>query len=74
MATVFRFPEGLPVDFWERCSLRSFNDFGHELTLFSYSNVRPESPSKIALTAAISDPPSIKRVAGWWRVLAHAPG
>lgn len=48
MATLFSFHDGSPLNLWERCSLQSFPDFGHELTLFSYSQLDVPSGVRIA--------------------------
>ena len=36
MARVFSFHTGRPLALWERCSLQSFADHGHEITLYAY--------------------------------------
>ena len=50
MATLFTFHDGPPLNLWEKCSLQSFADFGHELVLFSYSKL--DVPSSIRLAPA----------------------
>jgi len=53
MATMFSFHEGPPLNLWEKCSLQSFADFGHELTLFSYSQLDVPSGVRLAPAADI---------------------
>ena len=50
MATVYSFHGGPPLNVWERCSLQSFADQGHETVLFSYD--RLDVPSGVRLESA----------------------
>ena len=34
--SIYSFHTGRPLNLWERCSLQSFADYGHDVTLFSY--------------------------------------
>jgi hypothetical protein len=36
LANVFSFHTGRPLALWERCSLQSFADHGHQITLYAY--------------------------------------
>jgi hypothetical protein len=50
MATLFTFHDGPPLNLWEKCSLQSFADFGHELVMFSYRKL--DVPCGIRLAPA----------------------
>jgi hypothetical protein len=52
MATVYSFHGGPPLNVWERCSLQSFADLGHETVLFSYD--RLDVPRGVRLETADS--------------------
>jgi Glycosyltransferase sugar-binding region containing DXD motif len=39
MNRVYSFHGGTPLNVWERCSLQSFADHGHEIALFSYEQL-----------------------------------
>src|SRR5262245_48324194 len=52
MATVYSFHGGPPLNVWERCSLQSFADQGHEVVLFSYD--RLDVPRGVRLESADS--------------------
>ena len=52
MATVYSFHGGPPLNVWERCSLQSFADQGHETVLFSYD--RLDVPRGVRLESADS--------------------
>ena len=45
MVTVYSFHGGPPLNVWERCSLQSFADQGHETVLFSYDLSRRSTRS-----------------------------
>ena len=50
MNTVHSFHGGAPLNLWERCSLQSFADHGHEIILFSYD--RCDLPRGVRLESA----------------------
>ena len=50
MVTVYSFHGGPPLNVWERCSLQSFADQGHETVLFSYD--RLDVPRGVRLESA----------------------
>jgi hypothetical protein len=52
MVTVYSFHGGPPLNVWERCSLQSFADQGHETVLFSYD--RLDVPRGVRLESADS--------------------
>jgi hypothetical protein len=53
MVSLFTFHDGPPLNLWERCSLQSFADFGHEIVLFSYSKLDVPSSVRCASAADI---------------------
>jgi hypothetical protein len=67
MAQVFSFHMGAPLNLWERCSLQSFADYGHELVLFSYQPL--SVPSGVRLEPA----DDVLSVAERDRFLGHLP-
>src|SRR5262245_38044517 len=50
MDPVYSFHSGPPLNLWERCSLQSFADYGHEIVLFSYD--RLDVPHGVRLGSA----------------------
>ncbi len=50
MAQLFSFHQGPPLNLWERCSLQSFADLGHDLVLFSYGKL--DVPQGVSLAPA----------------------
>jgi len=78
MALLFSFHDGPPLNLWERCSLQSFADFGHELVLFSYNSldvppgVRSASAADIISGKEFSDfmrlaPDQFAQFSDWFR-------
>ena len=47
---VYSFHAGPPLNLWERCSLQSFADHGHEMVLFSYDGL--DVPHGVRLRSA----------------------
>jgi hypothetical protein len=50
MAQVSSFHTGRPLNLWERCSLQSFADHGHQITLYAYELI--DAPPGITLVDA----------------------
>ena len=48
--SVYSFHGGPPLNVWERCSLQSFADHGHDIVLFSYD--RLDVPRGVRLESA----------------------